>query len=110
MAIRASDFLKEYPKYSSVPTDQVEAALRRSERKCPIKVWDEDQAEGIMLYMAHLLESEWQQSIATAGAATAIAQGQAGDSSLTGDDLDRTIYGQQFRRLRSSLPITGFVI
>ena len=111
MLLSVEEYLTHYPRFASVPPAQIAKALDRAERNCPFYAWGSDQEEGVKLYAAHLLECEWQQTMQTAGAATAIAKGQSAPNPAAIDFLDRSIYGQQYRALRDTLgTTTGFVI
>lgn len=105
------ELLQLYPKFQTINPPELQAAVHAGLMRCPFEEWGDRQTRAVLLYAAHLLEMEWQQRIVTAGAATAIAQGQAGNVQIgQGDHLDRTVYGQQFREMVSLLPIVGFVI
>ena len=118
MSITPIDLVAAYPKFGHPDTGFTEAevlgAIAQARIVCPQRTGQEHTDRLLLLYTAHLLECEWQQRIQTAGAATAIAQGQAGQvGGNSGDFLDRTIYGQQYRELRDGWMrhiTTGFVI
>jgi hypothetical protein len=111
MLISEEQFLELYPRFATVAPAAVRRALDRGERQCPLTVWEDEQEEGVILYAAHLLECEWQQTTETVSRATAIAKGQVASSLSQVDYFDRTIYGQEYRALRDSLPTTtGFTL
>lgn len=110
--IASNDFLVRYPEMKPVPLDLIEAVLVEVEQDCPLHTWKNKQGRAVMLLTAHILTLRWMQIGEIAGAASVLASGGGGASaeSLGQDDLERTEYGLQFKRLRSQLTAAGTAV
>ena len=97
----ASQFLTRFPEFSEVLSDVVEEALAEATRSTPERFWGARQKEGISQLTAHLLGTRSIQ----------IGIQVASQSGLpTGTGYDSTLYGQEYKRLMDTLPITGFMV
>lgn len=107
MSVTLAQFRASYPDFDGFTDAQVEDALELSDLQCPIAVWDNaiKRDRGIKLLSAHYLECQRSQQAMAAATAQSVAQGQASVNAPSGaDDLEQTLYGQQFKRLRRTLP------
>lgn len=106
-----ADIITRWPKFGNCPPGQVEQVLQEVIRRnhCPESTWGVDQYDGILLRVAHILTLELHQDAETAGIAAAIARGGSASPAASGEsDLDRTVYGQQFKAMYESVLATGF--
>lgn len=96
-----SNFLAKYEEFAGQNTTLVQQYLDIAELDCPSDVWGGRQVMGVELLAAHRL------AIRLANVGRMIG---ATDGATYGSSLDATSYGQEFSRIRSSLPITGFTV
>lgn len=104
-------FLLEYPLFKERPVPEVEAALRRAIRDCPLHVWSDDADDGRKLLAAHYLQLttlELARTTAIASAAQAATPSVPTVSFESG--LKLTVYGQQFETLKNSLGTPGIFV
>lgn len=107
MAITVDQFKTAYPDFDGFTEGQISEALALAEIQCPATVWDEPikRAWGVKALTAYYLECQRTQQAMSAATAQSVAQGQANVSTPSGaNDFDQNIYGQQFKRLRRTLP------
>jgi len=107
MAITVAQFKTAYPDFDGFTDGQISEALALAELQCPATVWDVAtiRERGVKLLTAHTLECQRLQQAMSAATAQSVAQGQASVNAPGGeDDLSQTLYGQQFKRLRRTLP------
>jgi hypothetical protein len=107
MTVTIAQFQVSYPDFDGFTDAQIEDAIALAEIQCPDTVWDVEvtRDRGIKLLSAHYLECQRLQQAMSAATAQSVAQGQASVNAPSGaDDLDQTLYGQQFKRLRRTLP------
>lgn len=94
-------FLARFPEFAQTDPNSIYYALVEADRQTSPTVWGYTRNDGLNYLAAHLLASRVQAVGEMIGA-------PVGPSIGTG--LDSTRYGQEYKRLRDSLPITGFVI
>lgn len=115
LLVSVEDFLNLYPELNSFDEEVIEASLKLAESLCPAKVWAPDgdttkQVQGIMLRAAHSLEVKRLQIAKSAAAGAGVSLGQASiPSAISGNNLDQTHYGVEFKALRKTLPIIGII-
>jgi hypothetical protein len=97
----ANEFLARYPEFGELAGAVVDGALAEAGRATPSTVWSITQAEAVGYLAAHLLATRSMQIGIQVGAPSGTPLGM---------QLDSTLYGQEYRRLRDSLAITGFAI
>ena len=106
-----TEFRAIYPKFDCREEAEIANFLAIAECYCPLEVWDKRQVFGIQLLTAHFLEVGWQQSVVTAGMATAL--GQSGNAQLPAmfeDTLTQTTYGREFKLLWGTIPVAPIVV
>lgn len=96
-----SNFLAKYEEFVGQNTTLVQQFLDDAELECPSSVWGDRQGVGVELLAAHRL------ALRLANVGKMIG---ATDGSTYGSGLESTQYGQEYGRIRSTLPITGFVV
>lgn len=100
MTVLIADVRACSPKYDILSDAEIAQAIAEAEEQCPYDVWLDEQNRGILLYTRHLIETEWLQTVETAGAATAIAAGQSARPAVSSKDhLDESVYGRRFKDL-----------
>lgn len=99
--VTAGAFTTKYEEFAGQNSALVQQYLDDAELECPSAVWGDRRVMGVELLAAHRLAVR----IANVGRMVA-----ATDGSVYGDGLNATAYGQEFSRIRSTLPLTGFVI
>lgn len=95
-----SAFLARFPEFSEQSTSVVDSALAEAGRYTPESVWGSLHTDAVSYLAAHILGSRITQIGQQVGAISGNPQGQI---------LLSTLYGQEYTRLRDSLPLTGFV-
>ncbi|MEM9152306.1 MAG: DUF4054 domain-containing protein [Cyanobacteria bacterium P01_F01_bin.3] len=106
MTVTVEQFKGAHPDFNGFAAPQIEESLALAIEQCPETKWTAPQkrAKGIKLLTAHYLECIRLQQAMSAATAKSVAQGQASIStSPSGDDLESTLYGKQFKRLQRSL-------
>lgn len=102
MAVPSTNqFLARFPEFGELAGTVVDGAIAEASRVTPSTVWSATQTEAISYLAAHLLATRSMQIGIQVGAPS---------GSPIGQQLDSTLYGQEYRRLRDSLAITGFAI
>lgn len=96
----SSAFLIRFPEFGEQPTAVVEGALAEAGRFTPESVWSQLHTDAVSYLAAHILGSRITQIGQQVGALSGNPQGQV---------MLSTLYGQEYTRLRDSLPLTGFV-
>lgn len=94
-------FLLRFPEFGEQSLSVVEGALAESGRITPSDLWGTVHTEAVSYLAAHLLASRIMQIGLQVGTPS---------GSPTGDGMDSTLYGQEYKRLLSSLPICGFAL
>lgn len=111
MSLSVAEFRAAYKQYDCRDEDEIARYLQVAECYCPLSVWGKRQPFGIELLTAHFLEVGWQQSIVTAGMATAL--GQSGNAQLPTqfeDTLTQTTHGRQFKLMWGTIPVAPLII
>lgn len=106
-AATASEFFAAYPEFANYDAEQVDSWLQEIEAiYCPATVWTEPvrQRRAVMLRLAHSMETHLQQQAASASMGSAISKGQGFSIGSAGTPLEQTVYGQEFKELRRTLP------
>ncbi len=97
--LSASDFLFRFPEFGEQSLSVVEGALAEADRSASPEVWGTLHSDGVSYLAAHLLATRTMQIGLQVGTMS---------GTPTGQGFDSTLYGQEYRRLLSSLPLTGF--
>ena len=101
MSVTPDSFIASYPAFASKLEGELDRALLDAIADCPPEVWGDHTDRGVMLKMAHLLAMDWYETAAIASAGVALAGGQSARApGGSGDDLDLTTHGRQFKALR----------
>lgn len=95
-----NEFLNRFPEFGEQSLSVVEGALAEATRFTPETVWKALHSEAVSYLSAHLLASRITQVGQQVGSPVGSPLGQV---------LMSTLYGQEYTRLRDSLPLTGFV-
>jgi hypothetical protein len=95
----ANAFLLRFPEFGEHSLSVVEGALTEAGRSAPAAQWGTTHTEAVSYLAAHLLASRTMQIG---------LQVEAKAGSPLGAGLASTLYGQEYERLLSSLPISGF--
>lgn len=97
----ATDFLARFPEFNEVLVDVVEAAVTEASLSTPETIWGTRYAQAVSLLAAHLLAGRTMQIGAQVGSPS---------GNPTGTGLDATLYGQEYKRLLATLPLSGFAV
>lgn len=97
----ASEFLLRFPEFGEQSLSVVEGALAEASRSAAATVWGSLHTDGVSYLAAHLLATRTMQIGLQVGTMSGTPVGLGFDS---------TLYGQEYRRLLSSLPLTGFAL
>lgn len=97
----SSAFLLRFPEFGEQLLSVVEEALTEAGRSAPVTTWGTVHTEAVSYLAAHLLATRTMQ----------IGQ-QVGTPSGTpmGTGIATTLYGQEYKRLLDSLPLSGFAL
>lgn len=96
-----SAFLQRFPEFAEQSSDVVAGALAEALRSTPETVWGIRHQEAWFHLAAHLLAIRTVQIGNQVGTIS---------GSPTGELLLATLYGQEYRRLLDSLPLTGMFV
>lgn len=96
-----SAFLLRFPEFGEQSPSVVEGALAEAGRYTPETVWGTLHTDAVSYLAAHILGSRVTQIGQQIGAISGNPQGPV---------LLSTLYGQEYTRLRDSLPLIGFVV
>lgn len=100
MAIPSTEtFLTRFPEFAEQSEDIVEGAIAEAGRSASPTVWGLLHTDGVMYLAAHLLASR----ITQVG-----LQIDAKSGTPTGNLIESTLYGQEYKRLLDSLALCGF--
>lgn len=94
-------FLLRFPEFGEQSLSVVEGALAEAARSTPENVWSTVHQEAVSYLAAHLLATRTMQLGQQVGSPSGNPNGEL---------LKATLYGQEYTRLRDSLPITGFAV
>lgn len=95
-----NEFLIRFPEFGEQSLSVVEGALTEATRSVSSTIWGSMYADGISYLAAHLLSTRVLQIGMQVGTVS---------GAPTGLGFDSTLYGQEYKRLLQSLPISGFV-
>ncbi len=102
MAVPSSSaFTLRFPEFGEQSLSVVEGALAEAGRVTPQDLWGTVHTDAVSYLAAHLLASR----ITQLG-----LQVDAKSGTPTGDGLASTLYGQEYNRLLSSRPLSGFAL
>lgn len=96
-----TEFISRFPEFQELAASVVDGAIAEAGRVTPPSVWTDTRTDGVGYLAAHLLATRSMQIGIQVGSPS---------GSPTGMQLDSSLYGQEYRRLRDSLPLTGFAI
>jgi hypothetical protein len=96
-----TEFLVRFPEFGEQTTSVVDGALAEAGRVTPEAVWRTLHTDGVGYLAAHLLAGRSMQIGIQVGSPSGNPSGQ---------QLNATLYGQEYLRLRDSLPLCGFAI
>jgi len=99
-----TEFLTRFPEFNEQSTDVVDGALAEAIRFCPTSGWNQTNPklirnDAIQYLAAHTIAMRTMQIGLQVGSVS---------GSPSGDLLDATLYGQEYKRLLNSLPNCGF--
>jgi len=97
----ASAFTLRFPEFREQSPSVVEGALAEAGRSVPVSTWGEVHTEAVSYLAAHLLATRTIQIG---------LQIEAKSGAPTATGIDSTLYGQEFKRLLGSLPLSGFAL
>lgn len=92
-------FLARFPEFATESPDVIYFNLAQAARQTPPQVWGLQQFDASAFLAAHLLASR----VHAVGSMIGAPIGQA-----AGMCLESTLYGQEYCRIRDTLPISGF--
>jgi hypothetical protein len=96
-----SEFLLRFPEFGEQSTPLVTRALTEAERYASSTSWGTTQFDAVSYLAAHILASRTMQIGQQIGMIT---------GSPNGEQLNSSLYGQEYQRLRNSLPLSGFAL
>ncbi len=97
----ANAFLLRFPEFGEQSLSVVEGALAEAGRTTPATVWGTVHTEAVSYMAAHLLATRTMQIGLQVGTPS---------GNPTGSQIESTLYGQEYLRLRTGLPISGFAL
>lgn len=95
------DFLQRFPEFGEQSPWVVEGALAEAGRSISAAVWGTVHTEAVSYLAAHLLASRTVQVGLQVGAIS---------GNPLGEGMVSTLYGQEYKRLMATLPISGFAL
>lgn len=102
MTVPSTDaFIQRFPEFGAQSPWVIEGALAEAGRSVPTSVWTTTHTEAVSYLAAHLLATRTIQIGQQVGSPTGTAMGEG---------FNATLYGQEYKRLLGSLPITGFAL
>jgi hypothetical protein len=97
----SSAFLLRFPEFGEQSLSVIEGALSEAGRSASASTWGAVHTEAVSYLAAHLLATRTMQLG---------LQIEAKSGTPTGVGFDSTLYGQEYRRLLGSLPLSGFAL
>lgn len=97
----ASAFLTRFPEFGEQSLSVVEGAIAEAGRFTPEAQWGTVHTEAVSYLAAHTLAMRTMQIGSQVGTLS---------GSPTGDLLNATLYGQEYKRLLGALALTGFAL
>jgi hypothetical protein len=102
MAVPTSaEFLNRFPEFGELSLPVVERCLAEAGRATASSVWGTVHTEAVSYLTAHILSTRVMQVGLQVGS-------QSGQPLGTGPDA--SLYGQEYERLKGTLPISGFAL
>ena len=102
MAVPTSaEFLNRFPEFGELSLPVVERCLAEAGRATASSVWGSVHTEAVSYLTAHILSTRVMQIGLQVGA-------QSGQP--LGSGLAASLYGQEYERLKGTLPISGFAL
>lgn len=102
MAVPTSaEFLNRFPEFGELSLPVVERCLAEAGRVTASAVWNTTHTEAVSYLTAHILSTRVMQVGLQVGA-------QSGQP--LGSGLTASLYGQEYERLKGTLPIAGFAL
>jgi len=98
---KSTTFLKRFPEFECISNNVLNESIAEAGRVCDREVWGDWHSDGVSYLTAHLLATRQMQIGMQIGAPS----GQP-----FGENLRATTYGQEYRRLLRTLPVSGFAI
>lgn len=95
------DFLQRFPEFGEQSPWVVEGAVAEAGRSISAAVWGTVHTEAVSYLAAHLLASRTVQVGLQVGAIS---------GNPLGEGMVSTLYGQEYKRLMATLPISGFAL
>ncbi len=96
-----TELLARYPEFNTVESAVVDSALTEAIASLSEDEYGSVWAQAVLALAAHLLATRLREIGKFLGAT---------DGAVYGDELSATLYGQEVMRLRSGLPLIGFVV
>lgn len=94
-------FLLRFPEFGEQSLSVVEGALAEAGRSTPSDLWGTVHTEALSYLAAHILATRTEQIGLQVGTMS---------GTPTGTGIASTLYGQEYKRLLDSLPLTGFAL
>ena len=95
------EFLVTFPELAIHPEAVLDGVIAQATRLCSESVWGSIHGDGVSYLAAHMI------SLRTRQVGASIDQGTKDPN---GAGTASTFYGQHYEALRSTLPLTGFVV
>lgn len=96
-----TEFLTRFPEFGELTLTVVEGAIAEAARSTPVSQWGTVHTEAVSNLAAHLLSTRVMQIGLQVGS-------QSGQP--FGSGLEASLYGQEYERLKGTLPICGFAL
>jgi hypothetical protein len=96
-----TDFLARFPEFNEILVDVVESTVAEASLSTSETLWGARYAQAVFLLSAHLLAGRTMQIGLQVGSPS---------GNPTGTGLDATLYGQEYKRLLATLPLSGFAV
>lgn len=97
----SDDFLQRFPEFGEQSPWVIDGALAEAGRSVSAAVWGTVHTEAVSYLAAHLLASRTVQ--------IGLQVGTVSGNPL-GEGMVSTLYGQEYKRLLTALPISGFAL
>lgn len=97
-----TEFLARFPEFGELTLTVVEGAIAEAARSTPVSLWGTVHTEAVSNLAAHLLSTRVMQIGLQVGSQSGQPFGAGG--------LEASLYGQEYERLKGTLPICGFAL
>jgi ABC-type methionine transport system permease subunit len=94
-----TEFLARFPEFGELTLTVVEGAIAEAARATPASQWGTVHTEAVSNLAAHLLSTRVMQIGL-----------QVGSQPFGAGGLEASLYGQEYERLKGTLPISGFAL